>query len=92
MRLPPENEHRLGADNMHPRVLKELADEVAKVFIKLQKAGLSGQVPGDWKEGNITPFFKKERGRSRELQSIESHLCVWEENGKILLEAMLRHT
>ncbi|KAK4815498.1 hypothetical protein QYF61_003056 [Mycteria americana] len=32
---------------MHPRVLKELAD--------------SGEVPGNWKKGNIAPIFKKGR-------------------------------
>ena len=39
---------------MHPRVLKELADVVAKVVAV-------SKVPSDWKKGNITPIFNKGR-------------------------------
>ena len=45
----------MGPDDIHPRVLKEMSDVVA------EKSWLSGEVPGDWKEGNITPIFKKGR-------------------------------
>jgi len=44
---------------MHPRVLKELADAVAKPLYHIQKSWLSGEVPGDWKKGNVTPIIRK---------------------------------
>jgi len=47
---------------MYPRVLKELDDVVAKPLAMIsEKCWQSGEVPGDWKNRNIVPVFKKSR-------------------------------
>ncbi|PKU40985.1 rna-directed dna polymerase from mobile element jockey-like [Limosa lapponica baueri] len=50
----------MGPDGLHPRVLKELADVLAKPFsIIYMKSWLTGEVPMDWRVANLTPIYKK---------------------------------
>ena len=52
----------MGTDEAHLGFLRGLSDIVAKPFlIVFQKSWWSGEVPGDWQRGNITPIFKKGR-------------------------------
>ncbi|RMC10190.1 hypothetical protein DUI87_12990 [Hirundo rustica rustica] len=49
-----------GPAGIHPRVMKELADELVKLLsIIYQQSWLTGEVPGDWKLANVTPIHKK---------------------------------
>ena len=50
----------LGPDEIHPRVLKELATELGPVFAHLfQQSMVTGEIPKEWSLANICPLFKK---------------------------------
>ncbi|KFP06517.1 hypothetical protein N300_13465, partial [Calypte anna] len=80
----------LGPHGIHPRVVRELAEELAKpLSIIYQQSWLSGDFPDDWKR-NITPIFKKGKkqdSRNDRLVSLTSLPCKIME--QILLKALL---
>jgi len=47
----------MGLREIHPRMLRELVDELAKpLSIIYQQSWLTGEVPDDWRLANVTPF------------------------------------
>ena len=49
-----------GPDNIQPRVLMEVAEQVSEMLMDIFNSSLeSGQVPEDWRGVNVTPLFKK---------------------------------
>ena len=53
--------HRsMGPDEIHPRVLRELAEEIAEpLSIVYQRSLLTGEVPEVWRLASVTPIYKK---------------------------------
>ncbi|TRZ08247.1 hypothetical protein HGM15179_018861, partial [Zosterops borbonicus] len=49
-----------GPDEIHPRAMRELADELAKLLsIIYQQSWLTSEVPDDWKMANVMPIHKR---------------------------------
>lgn len=50
----------MGPDELHPRMLTELTEVIAKPFSTIyQHSWLSGEVPEDWRLADVTPIYKK---------------------------------
>ncbi|KAK4824879.1 hypothetical protein QYF61_021086, partial [Mycteria americana] len=83
----------MGPDEIHPRVLKELAEVLTQPFsIIYQQSWLTGEVPVDWRLANVTPMYK--RGQKEDpgnyrpvsLTSVPGKLME-----QIILSAITRH-
>ena len=52
----------VGPDGIHPRVLRELAEVLAKpLSVIYQRSWSTGEVPEDWRLASVTPIYKKGR-------------------------------
>jgi len=63
----------MGLNGIHPTVLRELAEELAKpLSIICQQSWPTEEVPEDWRFASVTPVYKKgQKGGSWELQTCQ---------------------
>ncbi|CAM4537371.1 unnamed protein product [Lepidochelys kempii] len=94
-KLEQLNGTKLGApDDLHPRILKELAHEIASLLARIFNESVnSAVVPFDWRIANIVPIFKKGKkrdpGNYRPISLISVVCKVLE---KILKEKVVKDT
>ena len=82
-----------GPDGIFPRVLKELREIIFKPLASIFRQSLeTGQIPDDWKQGNIIPIYKKgdrtDPGNYKIMESIiRDKLQSFIENNNILRDS-----
>jgi len=83
----------MGPDGIHPKVLKELVEELAKpLSIIYQQSWLTGEVPDDGRIASMTPIYKKglkEDPRNYKLVSLT--LVPVKIMKRFILSAIARH-
>ena len=66
-----------GPDNIHPKLLYELRNELVSSLTELFRLSLSSHtVPTDWKEANVVPLFKKGKKDKCENYRPVSLTCI----------------
>ena len=68
-----------GPDNFHPRIPKELSNELSEpLFLLFSKSLIDGVLPKIWKDAHVTPVYKKgEKCSTRNYRpiSLTSVIC-----------------
>jgi hypothetical protein len=79
-------------DNLLPRILKELADEISPLLQLIYTKSLdTGEVPADWRTANVSPVYKKGLKSAAENYrpiSLTSVCCTggrWCRKGRVLV-------
>ena len=82
-----------GPDNIHPRFLKETSKVISKpLAILFNRSLLERHLPSEWKDGNISPIFKKGNKSSPSNYrpvSLTSVVCKLMET--ILRDSLIKH-
>jgi len=79
----------VGPHEMHPRVLRELADIIAKTLLMLfEKSWQSGEVPDDWKKRSFALIFQK---GGKEDPGNYQHVSLISVPGRVMEQILLRH-
>ncbi|CAM4529932.1 unnamed protein product [Lepidochelys kempii] len=83
----------MGPDELHPRVLKELAAVIAEpLAIIFENSWRTREVPDDWKKAKVVPIFKKGKKedpgnyRPESLTSVPGKIME-----QVLKESILKH-
>lgn len=60
---------RLEPDKLHPRIVKNMANDILKQLEIFEKSWMTDQIPKDKTQASIRPVFKEKReiGEPREL-------------------------
>ncbi|KFO86024.1 RNA-directed DNA polymerase from mobile element jockey, partial [Buceros rhinoceros silvestris] len=80
-------------DEIHPRILRELAEALAKpLSIIYQQSWLTGEVPADWRLGNVMPIYKKgKREDSGNYRPVSLTTVPGKLMEQIILSVIMRH-
>ena len=82
-----------GPDEIHPRMLAELCEElVSPLTLLFQRTLKEGIIPSDWRKANVTPIYKKGAKNLAENYrpiSLTSIVCKILE--RILKDSLLKH-
>ena len=66
-----------GPDNLHPRLLKELKEEISVVLALIYNQSLlEGTLPEDWKTANVSAIFKNGVKAMASNYRPVSHTCI----------------
>lgn len=79
----------VGPDEVHPKILRELADVAVRPLFMILENSWHSEVPGDWKKGSIALIFKNMKILGTASVSV-SPLYLGR-TGTVLPEAMIRH-
>ena len=78
----------MGPDEIHPRVLRELAEVIAELLsIIYQRSLLTAEVPKDWRLASVTLIYKK---GCREDPGNYTPVSLTSVPGKIMEQTVLR--
>jgi len=83
----------VGLDGIHPRVLRELAEELAKpLSIIFQQSWLTGEVPDNCSLANVTRIYRKGRKEDPEkYRPVSLTLVLGKIMEQFILSAIMQH-